>query len=263
MRGMMFGKTVMVFCAVMVLLITGCGPKATSGDNENYSSDEVNESIEHNKNSNVNRYHDIVPETYGYDVSIQDMAFLADVLYGAGDIKGSDRILGWYIGMEGPAGGWIFYDCDADNDLGNDDGLKSSECGWRFLEAAPSDLPDNYAWGDAGSFGTRTEIGTGKENTKLIAAKSNQRRVNAARACMDYSENGYDDWFLPSKDELNLMFVNLKKKGIGGFDSSDYWSSSELSYYAGYAWKQDFNYGYQYFDYLRSNELRVRPFRAF
>ena len=40
----------------------------------------------------------------------------------------------------GPAGGYVFYDCDADNDTGNADGLISSECGWRYLEAAPNDL---------------------------------------------------------------------------------------------------------------------------
>ncbi len=40
----------------------------------------------------------------------------------------------------GPAGGFVFYDCDADNDKGNSDGLISLECGWRYLEAAPVDL---------------------------------------------------------------------------------------------------------------------------
>lgn len=46
----------------------------------------------------------------------------------------------YQIGDTGPAGGLIFYDCDADNDKGNEDGLRSSNCGWRYLEAARSDL---------------------------------------------------------------------------------------------------------------------------
>lgn len=49
--------------------------------------------------------------------------------------------LGIYeVGFLGQAGGYIFYDVDADNESGNADGLISSECGWRFLEAAPADL---------------------------------------------------------------------------------------------------------------------------
>ncbi len=44
------------------------------------------------------------------------------------------------IGSTGPAGGYIFYDCDADNDSGNADGLVSSNAGWRYLEMAPTDV---------------------------------------------------------------------------------------------------------------------------
>ena len=44
----------------------------------------------------------------------------------------------YYVGRTGPAGGYIFYDCDADNSSGNADGLVSSECGWRFLEVDTS-----------------------------------------------------------------------------------------------------------------------------
>ncbi|MBR2281558.1 MAG: hypothetical protein IJ863_02930, partial [Spirochaetales bacterium] len=45
------------------------------------------------------------------------------------------------IGSYGPAGGRVFYDCDADNteeDPDGEDNLKSDVCGWRYLEAAPS-----------------------------------------------------------------------------------------------------------------------------
>ena len=66
------------------------------------------------------------------------------------------------------------------------------------------------------------------------------------------------DWYLPSKDELHQMY--LQRSGIGGFSSSDYWSSS--SPISSDAWVQNFGNGYQsrgtkgYANY-------VRPVRAF
>ncbi len=166
--------------------------------------------------------------------------------------------LGVYsIGSTGPAGGWIFYDCDADNDSGNADGLISSECGWRYLEAAPADL--YYEYGGFGTIGSKTAIGKGKANTAAIINKLGAGGY-AAKACWDYEYNDYDDWFLPSKDELNLMYVNLKNKGIGNFKDDWYWSSSENDYDD--AWKQNFSNGAQN-SYGRYGSGYVRPIRTF
>ncbi len=192
------------------------------------------------------------------------------------------------IGSRGPAGGFIFYDCDLDNLEGNKDGLISSECGWRFLEAAPSDIGkavfgyyrnspngDNlYVCGDTNyneDYRTRTSVGYGKSNTEmLVDAMGTEAYVNnsgsektenyAAKRCEDYSFKGYVDWFLPSKEELNLMYENLHKQGLGSFASSYYWSSSEDS--NNDAWNQNFGSGGQ-LSYFRYNNLRVRPIRAF
>ncbi len=180
----------------------------------------------------------------------------------SGKLMQSNKALGMpEVGDRGPAGGWIFYDCDADNATGNADGLISTECGWRYLEAAPSDLDERYVWGPDGTLGTATGIGTGKSNTDKIPATRESRKT-AAQACKEYSINGYGDWFLPSNDELNLMYLNLKRKGIGDFSSSNYWSSSENSNYSYYAWSQYFGLGDQN-NNNRRHDYKVRPVRAF
>jgi transcriptional regulator CtsR len=99
-------------------------------------------------------------------------------------------------------------------------------------------------WGCYGTSisGTGTGIGTGAANTAAIVAGCSESGI-AARICNNLVLNGYSDWFLPSKDELNLMYQNLKLAGIGGFADSGYWSSSENS--SNNAWKQNFNNGNQ------------------
>ncbi len=135
------------------------------------------------------------------------------------------------IGSKRPAGGYVFYDCDADNELGNADGLISTECGWRYLEAAPADLRVEYMFGyyiENGwvlSVGTDTAIGSGKTNTDALSSvmgetayhgkRRTDKEVHAAKACADYLFNDYEDWFLPSEDELEFMYINLHRNGIG------------------------------------------------
>ena len=127
-------------------------------------------------------------------------------------------------------------------------------------------------WGGYGTTvgGTGTAIGTGKGNTEKIVSKfgnaepSQNKTDYAAKLCFDLvvTKDGvvYDDWFLPSKDELNQMQSNLHKKGIGGFSVKDYWSSSE--YNTSNAWFQYFLGGNQ-LNSSRNSNYRVRPVRAF
>ena len=57
--------------------------------------------------------------------------------------------------------------------------------------------------------------------------------VSAAKLCADYvSPTGYDDWYLPTIDELKLIY--LHKGLIGGFKNSGYWSSSEYDSGSGF-----------------------------
>ena len=200
------------------------------------------------------------------------------------------------IGATGPAGGLIFYDCDADNESGNADGLTSAECGWRYLEVAPADITGTIRFGyyrttggnlfvnGTGTYSetdcTGTAIGTGKTNTeKLVAAMGSEAyesssgdtkiSVYAAKACADYVNGDFDDWFLPSKDELNLVYVNLKAAGIASFAKGYYWSSSESDSNADYSWEQFFDDSNPYLQAgtkattTRYNSYCVRPIRAF
>ena len=80
-----------------------------------------------------------------------------------------------------------------------------------------------------------------------------------ADICANLSLGGYSDWFLPSKDELNLMYENLKVWGVGGFGAT-YWSSSEVS--ADYAWYLVFSDVSQSYD-RKFFTFRVRAVRAF
>jgi uncharacterized repeat protein (TIGR02543 family) len=176
------------------------------------------------------------------------------------------------IGDTGPAGGVIFYDDEAD---GTDD-----IAGARYLEAAPSDIDVSgdytHVWGgygtEVGSQGTA--IGTGEANTAAIVAEYgasdpyNNTGDYAARLADQYEYGNHDDWFLPSKDELDLMYQN--KTEIGCFYPKQYWSSSEPNDPgaptgpppSAFAWNQDFDNGDQ-LKLAKSNGKRVRAIRAF
>lgn len=312
-------------------------------------------------------------ESYGYDVEGEDLFALAEVLYASGDFNGSYRMLdtigfdtnsipalykdnrkqwvkiqsgvkperddcseelldylianqlfdykSYKMGEIGPAGGYVFYDKGYYSD------------GWRFLEAAPSDVrvvdgspsvdrsaidyysaPEGYCFGynivyypykdglmmmnafvngnnEYDKSCTKTDIGTGANNTTLLVnamgdqaylsmSGSTKTENYAAKLCdvLEYTNNGvvFDDWFLPSKDELNLMYVNLKQRNIGGLADSYYWSSSESSG----TWYGEAIYAWYQFFYRGSGEQRstsrgddtssgwshnynVRPIRAF
>ena len=168
------------------------------------------------------------------------------------------------IGATGPAGGIVFYLTD--------------NTGLHGLEASPADVGD-YTWGCWGyadnnytwtTVGTGTAVGTGAANTAAIIAACGSAgglgsgirdgtASNAAAAAETYVLNGFTDWYLPSKDELNLLHAH--KSVLGGFASNLYWSSSEGDstnawfYWFGYA--DPGGYG------SKSGTLPVRAVRAF
>jgi hypothetical protein len=105
--------------------------------------------------------------------------------------------------------------------------------GQHGLISATSDQSTGAEWGCNGTLipGTSTAIGTGQANTTLIVNGCGTEGI-AARICNELVLNGYDDWFLPSKNELYELY--LQKSVVGGFADLYYWSSSE--YGAVYAW---------------------------
>ena len=166
------------------------------------------------------------------------------------------------IGQEGPAGGIVFYDKGDYID------------GWRYLEAAdPSTIAQGEpwkntttAWSNVNStlVGTSTDVGSGQANTNLILNQGGHT-ASAAKIASEhwsYTDESYDDWFLPSLDELNLIFSVLFDDELVTFNPMHtYWSSSEIdldeAYGKAYA-------SQEYLWYYKSDQyLYVWPIRAF
>lgn len=197
------------------------------------------------------------------------------------------------IGDKGPAGGWIFYDAESvQKSTYKDSSGNDVTYYWRYLEAAPEDIIikegtttiETYIFGF--KYNSKTsqfvtvgaeskDIGSGRSNTRLLVnAMGSEAYLNntsssttdryAAKLCDDYSyKNGgetYDDWFLPSLNELEAAYNNLFKASpaIGGYNASWYWSSTE-SVLTSFVYK--FQEGGSASP-KRGESCRVRPVRA-
>ena len=175
---------------------------------------------------------------------------------GAGEMTVWLSTGGYGIGDVGPAGGCIFFE--------NPNYLSD---GWRYLEAAPFDQSGGAKWGcfrRAIAGAHATAIGTGRQNTVDILRECNDGGA-AAALCASLDVSGVGGWFLPSRDELALMYRNLKAAGLGDFrdggvaDNFTYWTSSQES--ADMAHHIDFSdRGRQHFD-DKDFPRRVRAIR--
>jgi len=185
------------------------------------------------------------------------------------------------------------YDCDG-NFTGYEVGMEAEggivfyidSTGERGLVAAMDDIGP-FFWGCPGTItgANGTEIGSGLSNTNqiVIACSESQNSLYAmvnpsvaAREALEYESGGYNDWYLPSKDELKEMFNTIVNGGaegnIGGFENSYYWSSTEYetSSYSGCpestdAWEIGYFVGWpisiQW--YGKYYERKVRVIRSF
>ena len=183
------------------------------------------------------------------------------------------------VGDIGPGGGIVFYDAGESKYWG------------RYLEIAPKECEGiKIPWRPAGNTKTVYTNIAGQSAAELrVLAKGvgmgqfNTRAINvqlgagtyAAKYVDDLICGGVDDWFLPSKDELDLAYnllaqnrVGGKDTPIGGFNKGYYWTSTDYNNTT--AWAQYFMDGQQ-FDRVQTfsgnklppaNPFRVRPIRA-
>jgi len=167
------------------------------------------------------------------------------------------------IGAAGEGGGKIIYHDHAGFNVA---GLGTCH----YLEAAPVNQATEVTWSSTYVYVTSamgTAIGTGKANTAAIIAvhSGDTASNNAAKAAVAYTGGGKNDWFLPSKDELNEMYKAKSHLGIStaGIDHW-YWSSSQRDVNNG-AWGQHFDSGSQgnYNTMVVNVDGKVRAVRAF
>jgi hypothetical protein len=130
--------------------------------------------------------------------------------------------------------------------------------------AAKADQSDGAAWSnvtDANAV-TGTALGSGPSNTAVIR-KQPGHTASAAEVSVDYTVTAdcstYDDWYLPSRDELHKLYLN--RHAIGAFADFFYWSSS--GYDEKSVWSQNFSDGRPSFDKPRNFKARVRSIRSF
>ena len=164
------------------------------------------------------------------------------------------------IGDIGPAGGIVFYDNGYFLD------------GWRHLEAAPFEteiyalwVPDWYSWYEViGSNGA--SVGSGKYNTQIIVNFLNEigqfGSEYAAQYCANMDFNGFNDWFLPSFEELWLMCENIHLNALGDFQLDWYWSSTDHSHSVFSVCVYDYYIWWYYYDKYNSMNF-VRAVRSF
>lgn len=150
-------------------------------------------------------------------------------------------------------GGKIAYILQA-GDIGYDANVQHG------LIAAPSDQ-GQASWGCNGiliSGADGTANGTGAQNTIDIMNGCGTAGI-AAQLCRDLVLGGYSDWYLPSKNELNQLYIN--KNLIGGFANNFYWSSTEVD--SNDAFEQNFANGNQIANFVKGTILYVRAIRSF
>lgn len=108
-------------------------------------------------------------------------------------------------------------------------------------KAQGGEASGTLAWKTTQTTTTGTgSLNNGFNNTAAMVAAGISLHP-AANFCKGLSINGYTDWYLPAKDELNLLYTN--RGSLDGFVQSYYWSSTQYS--STFSWYQSFDNGFQ------------------
>ena len=190
-----------------------------------------------------------------------------DITYSAGSI--------------GPGGGYVFFDKGTlDRDIGTyDPGTGTwtktgvTEISWRYLEVAPSSSEgagNNWGGEGTGVVSNVSALGGGWMNTINIISEfgetdPDQNRSDYAASFCYYlsgveNANISNEWYLPSRAELSLLYDTLYLEGLGDFVDDMYWSSTSMEDNTAYV--VDFYSGTETFK-RRYEYHRVRAIRAF
>lgn len=238
-------------------------------------------------------------------VLINGVSYTENLYYNCVSAEVSDNFVFWgdlELGGEGPGGGYLIYDVDADNDSGNADGLKSRECGWKYIEVAPNDMrlldgvPDVAATESStstfiygyyrnaesvlsyanGSTPSSKLFNTGYDNTaSLVSAMQDSGYTTesgstvasyAAKLCKDMSshikEGAIKGWFLPSVDEMKFVISNMPENLQSTFTHDKYWTSTEAETGPGFAYYIVYSTNTETVGYRRDS-YAARPIRRF
>jgi hypothetical protein len=147
------------------------------------------------------------------------------------------------------AGGIIFY-------------IDGSGC--HGLVAKANDEAVTYKWSTRtfNTYASAVGIYSGAQNTNKSMAKAviSNSDCPAASACENATSGGYTDWYLPSKEELDLIYVNLFLQGLGNLSGGNYWNSTEFD--INNAWKLNMSVGFHFYSF-KTNADNVRAIRTF
>lgn len=120
------------------------------------------------------------------------------------------------VGDVGPASGLVFYD------------KGSYSNGWRYLEYGIEIQGGDKEWGCISNVTTSFLLGTGYENTENVLAAYNTNQCDespeAFFACANLVHNGVDDWYLPSKNEMETLYSFRSQLSL---PTKRYWTSSQ------------------------------------